>query len=149
MVPKIKKFPLILLAGGRSSRMGTPKGLLDYQGHPWLLEQFRRFNAVSGRQVVIVLGFQHEQYVERIPWLEKAINQTLQQLGLLISVVINPTPDYGQFSSLQSAISFLQDNHPNLAELKTPNSELVRLGDPIFGAFILPVDVPCPGKEVF
>ena len=71
----IKDFPLILLAGGRSSRMGTPKGLLDYQGHPWLVEQLRRFKAASGKRAIIVLGFHQAPYFEQIPWLEKAVQQ--------------------------------------------------------------------------
>jgi len=57
MENKIEDFPLILLAGGRSSRMGIPKGLLDYHGHPWLLEQLRRFKAVSGKLAVVVLRY--------------------------------------------------------------------------------------------
>ena len=80
MKKEIGDFPLILLAGGRSSRMGTPKGLLDYQGHPWLVEQLLRFKAASGRQAIIVLGFHQALYFEQIPWLEKAVKQPEEQL---------------------------------------------------------------------
>ncbi|MBA4392008.1 MAG: hypothetical protein C0407_00480, partial [Desulfobacca sp.] len=69
----LHNFPLILLAGGKSSRMGTPKGLLDYQGNLWLFEQLSRFQAASGKRVVIVLGFHHDQYFEKIPWLRAAL----------------------------------------------------------------------------
>jgi CTP:molybdopterin cytidylyltransferase MocA len=127
----IQDFPLILLAGGKSSRMGTPKGLLDYQGNLWLLEQLSRYRAAAGKRVVVVLGFYCEQYFEKIPWLRAAQKKPIHQLGLEITVVVNPTPEYGQFSSLQCALSILS------------------IGLPVPGVFILPVDVPGPEKEVY
>jgi len=149
MENKIEDFPLILLAGGRSARMGTPKGLLDYQGHPWLLEQLTRFEAVSGKLVVVVLGYHHELYFEKIPWLKKAGQKPAHQLGLKISVVVNPTPEKGQFSSIQCAIGFLQVKQTGFAKHRTPNAELIFPIEDSPGAFVLPVDVPCTGKEVF
>ncbi|MBI4765048.1 MAG: NTP transferase domain-containing protein [Deltaproteobacteria bacterium] len=158
----IKDLPLILLAGGRSSRMGSPKGLLDYQGQPWLIEQLRRFKAASGKRAVVVLGFHQEQYFAKIPWLEKAVNQPIAQLGLEMLVAVNPMPEQGQFSSLQRAITFLQANYPSPSPQPSPTRgegnripafpwEGLRAGRDREGggAFILPIDVPCPGKEVF
>lgn len=153
----IHDFPLILLAGGKSSRMGTPKGLLDYRGTLWLLEQLGRYKAASGKRVVVVLGFYREQYFEKIPWLRTAEQGPTHQLGLEISVVVNPNPEQGQFSSLKCAISILSIKYPGIekypqdlevgfAEHRTPNSEGVFL---FSGAFVLPVDVPGPGKEVY
>jgi CTP:molybdopterin cytidylyltransferase MocA len=127
---KIEDFPLILLAGGQSSRMGTPKGLVDYQGQPWLLEQLSRFEAASGKEAVIVLGFHQEQYFERIPWLRGARDEASVQSGLAVSVVVNKTPEFGQFSSLQRAIPFILEKGWS-------------------GAFVLPVDVPGPQREVY
>jgi CTP:molybdopterin cytidylyltransferase MocA len=165
MGKEIGDYPLILLAGGRSSRMGKPKGLLDYQGQPWLIEQLRRFKSASGKRSIVVLGFHQEPYFARIPWMEKAVGGTVRQLGLEISAVINPTPEQGQFSSLQSAIAFLYANETNFDERRTtassgslfirsakpigPNDERSIGGPKIPGAFILPIDVPCSGKEVF
>jgi CTP:molybdopterin cytidylyltransferase MocA len=103
MGKEIGDFPLILLAGGRSSQMGMAKGLVDYQGHPWLVEQLKRFKAASGKRAVVVLGFHQAQYFDQIPWLEKAANQAVQHLGLEVSVAINPTLEMGQISSLQYA----------------------------------------------
>lgn len=130
MANKIEDFPLILLAGGQSSRMGTPKGLVDYQGQPWLLEQLSRFEAASGKEAVIVLGFHQEQYFERIPWLRGARDEASVQSGLAVSVVVNKTPEFGQFSSLQRAIPFILEKGWS-------------------GAFVLPVDVPGPQREVY
>jgi CTP:molybdopterin cytidylyltransferase MocA len=151
MGKKIENFLLILLSGGQSSRMGTPKGLLNYCGIPWIVEQLRRFKAASGSRAIIVLGFHQAPYFEQIPWLEKAVNRPIEHFGLEILVAVNPVPEQGQFSSLQCAIASLKDNPSCLAELRTaglkspksPNSELIP------GAFVLPIDVPCPGKEVF
>ena len=126
----LQHFPLILLAGGQSSRMGTPKGLLDYQGRPWLLEQLGRFKAACGTRAIVVLGFHSEQYFEKIPWLRAAGEEPDHHLGLEVSVVVNEAPGFGPFSSLKGAIAFLeQDDCP--------------------GAFVLPIDVPGPGREVY
>lgn len=130
MINTIQVFPLILLAGGQSSRMGTPKGLVDFKRRPWLLEQLSRFEAASGKEAVIVLGYHQERYFERIPWLWGARDEASVQSGLAVSVVVNKTPELGQFSSLQCAIPFLLEND-------------------WFGAFILPVDVPGPHREVY
>ena len=130
MANKIEDFPLILLSGGQSSRMGTPKGLVEYQGQPWLLEQLSRFEATSGREAVIVLGYHQEQYFERIPWLRGAREGASVPCGLAVSVVVNKIPELGQFSSLQCAIPFLLEKDWS-------------------GAFILPVDVPGPRREVY
>ena len=43
---------LILLAGGKSARMGFPKGLLDYHGTFWILEQISRYKYVDRKSVV-------------------------------------------------------------------------------------------------
>ena len=110
--------------------MGTPKGLVEYQGRPWLLEQLRRFEAASGKEAVIVLGYHQERYFERIPWLLSARQEASIQSGLAVSVVVNKTPELGQFSSLQSAIPFLLEKDWS-------------------GAFVLPVDVPGPRREIY
>jgi CTP:molybdopterin cytidylyltransferase MocA len=153
----LQNFPLIMLAGGKSSRMGTPKGLLDYRGNLWLLEQLSRYRAAAGKRVVVVLGFHHEQYFEKIPWLWAAQKEPAHQLGLEILVVVNPHPEQGQFSSLLCALNYLPNISPGheecsqrlqkrCSELRTPNSERVFL---LPGSFILPIDVPGPGKEVY
>lgn len=164
MEKKIEDFPLVLVAGGRSSRMGTPKGLLDYHGHPWLAEQLKRFKAAFGLRAVIVLGFHHEQYFEQMPWLREAEKNPVNQFGLEISVAINPAPEHGQFSSLQQAIRFLHEKYSGSrvssrtrktvfterpCPSQAPNTERFFPFGNFPGTFILPIDVPCPAKEVF
>ncbi len=105
MVSKIEDFPLILLTGGQSSRMGEPKGLVDFRGRAWLLEQLSRFKTAGGNRAVLALGYQVEAYFEKIPWLPDTRKRPARRLGLEISTVINPHPEKGQFSSLLAAFA--------------------------------------------
>ncbi|MBI4126298.1 MAG: NTP transferase domain-containing protein, partial [Deltaproteobacteria bacterium] len=59
-------FPLIILAAGASTRMGMPKGLIEVEGKPWIIKQLDDFAAVGGKDVVVVLGYDAEKYVECI-----------------------------------------------------------------------------------
>jgi molybdenum cofactor cytidylyltransferase len=121
---------MILLAAGRSSRMGAPKGLLPFGGRPWLLEQLSGFRKAGGREAIVVLGFHREAYEERIPWLKDALTRPLWEEGLKIAVVVNPAPEQGPFSSLLCALAAMGPR-------KRP------------AYFVLPLDVPCPGREVW
>lgn len=52
----------ILLAAGRSSRMGQPKGLLSWEGKPLFLHQLEQLRASCLDQIIVVLGHQPESY---------------------------------------------------------------------------------------
>ncbi len=95
---------LLLLAGGKSSRMGTPKGLLDYHGKLWILEQISRFKGVNSPKVYIGLGYDYELYFESIPWFKKAIEKTHNYNGVEVRVMINHQPQFGSFSTLQTVL---------------------------------------------
>lgn len=43
----------LILAGGRSSRMGTPKALLPFDGEPLILHLVRKLQGIFGRVVVV------------------------------------------------------------------------------------------------
>ena len=123
-VKKIADYPLILLAGGQASRMGALKGLIEFNGRPWLIEQLSRYADVGGKRAVVVLGYQHVDYFAAIPWLEEAQEMWALNGELEVACVINDKPEQGQFSSIQFGAEFLL----NQSECQ--------------GAFILPVDVP-------
>lgn len=110
--------PVILLAGGRSSRMGMPKGLIPVQGIPLLLWQWARLREVGVLDVILVLGFGAESYRPLFPQLDRA--------GIRFQLVRNHFPERGPFSSMLVGLS--------------------RCNGP---AFLLPVDVPCPTREVW
>lgn len=97
----------VLLAGGKSERMGMPKGLLPFKETFWILEQLRRISLTSLKTVYIGLGFQHQDYFEAIDWFEAAMGKPFFFLGMKVAVVINETPDAGPFSTLQKVISHI------------------------------------------
>jgi molybdenum cofactor cytidylyltransferase len=83
---------IVLLAAGRSSRMGEPKGLWAIGGKPWLEHQLDAIDAL-GAGVVLVLGFDRQRYLEALPELEDRA-----------SVVVNRAPEHGPFSSMQCGL---------------------------------------------
>ena len=50
------KFPLILLAGGESSRMGTPKQLLSYKGRSLIRHAVEEAVTSNCHPIIVVLG---------------------------------------------------------------------------------------------
>ena len=110
----------VLLAGGQSQRMGIPKGLLNYKSSYWILEQLNRLAKTNIKQVLIGLGHDHQQYFDAIPWFEAAEKNFVKYQQLDIKIVINPRPEKGSFSTLQSVLGHI----------------------PIMDAIINPIDVP-------
>ncbi|MHA2309424.1 MAG: nucleotidyltransferase family protein [Candidatus Heimdallarchaeaceae archaeon] len=115
---EIKKIPVIILAAGDSQRMGEIKGLLEYNGKPFLAFQLEKLLEMGFWEIIVVLGKDYKIYQDKIPKLKDII------------ITVNPNPEKGQFSSIQYG----------LLEVSKVN---------LLGVFILPVDVPCPEKEVW
>ena len=82
----------IILAAGASSRMGTPKALLDYRGETFVGRLVRVLGA-SCEPVIVVLGYHAEVIRSHVPAEAK--------------IVVNPDPSRGQLSSLQTALGAL------------------------------------------
>ncbi len=82
----------IILAAGASSRMGSPKALLDYRGETFI-ERLVRVLSLVCHPVTVVLGY-HAAAIRTC-------------IGDAASVVINPAPERGQLSSLQTALAAL------------------------------------------
>lgn len=131
---RVAMSPLILLCGGKSSRMGHPKGLVPYRGRPWIEQQLIRAEKVGIRDVVIVLGYVAEEYLCALPWLADALlGNGTEAFGLNIRALINPQPQFGPFSSIQVGAANAQP-----------------LSHAVSGYFwILPIDVPCPKRQVW
>ena len=82
----------VLLAAGRSTRMGRPKPLLpDREGRPFVARIVRTLGAAGLDDVVVVTGDTHDLVVEA---LEK------DQSPVCWECRRNPDPDRGQLSSL-------------------------------------------------
>ena len=79
----------IILAAGASSRMGTPKALLDYRGETFVGRLVRVLETRCST-VIVVLGYHADTIRPAIP------------AGA--QVVVNPDPSRGQLSSLQAAL---------------------------------------------
>ena len=110
--------------------MGVPKGLLDYHGKEWIIEQIERFKGTGGERVIIVLGFDSVSYLNQLPWIADSLNQRITYNGVQVTTLLNPHPKNGPFSSLQRALASVHSSN-------TP------------GVFVLPVDVPAPMVEVW
>ncbi|MGH9647006.1 MAG: nucleotidyltransferase family protein [Bryobacteraceae bacterium] len=82
----------IILAAGASSRMGTPKALLDYRSETFVGRLVRVLGACS-QPVIVVLGYHADVIRQRLP--------------ASAQVVINPDPSRGQLSSLQTGLAAL------------------------------------------
>ena len=102
----------VILSGGASRRMGTPKALLRYQGETFLDRLIRLFSGVC-EPVVVVLGHDAGR-----------IQAGAERAGNALFVV-NPDPERGMLSSLQcgtgipacvgsDAILFTPVDHPNI-----------------------------------
>ena len=111
----------VLLVGGKSERMGLPKGILLYQETFWILEQLNRISNSNLTTVFIGLGFHFEKYFEKIPWLKEAQADFVVYKNLKIRVVVNAFPERGSFSTLQCV----------LFQIPKPHSVLIH-----------PIDVP-------
>ena len=85
----------IILAAGRSQRMGRPKALLPIFGTTFLEHIVHQIRGSRLVDVKIVLGYQPEYILERLPDLKKA-------------TVINSRYCEGQLSSLQTGIRALE-----------------------------------------
>lgn len=116
----------VMLAGGKSSRMGVAKGLLKYRQTFWILEQLQRLEKTAISDVFIGLGHDYDAYFSAIPWLNEALNSPVNFGRLPIRVAINKKPELGPFSTLQTVLE------------KVPRQNDVLVG---------PVDIPLPKSE--
>lgn len=101
----------LVLAGGASRRMGTPKALLQFQNETFLDRMIRLFSGVS-QPVIVVLGHKPDVIRSGMKRASEAI------------FAINPDPERGMLSSLQcglnalpadtGAVMFTPVDHPHL-----------------------------------
>ena len=130
MQKTVSDYPLLLLCAGKSSRMGSPKGLLLIDGVPWFQHHIEQFRRAGGTHAVVVFGYNFESYLAALNCNEDDAGQWIDRFGMEVGVVVNPRPEFGQFSSIQCGLKQAsQDKFP--------------------GIFVLPVDMPSPTKGVW
>lgn len=100
----------VLLAGGKSERMGVAKGLLKYKHTFWILEQLNRISKTSIKTVYLGLGYHTQHYFDAIPWLKDALTNNIDYQGLKVKTIVNPSPELGSFSTLQTVLKNIKFN---------------------------------------
>ncbi len=95
----------LVLAAGRSERMGTPKQLLPF-GSLTLIEQVIRTLTRSrlGKDVVVVLGHRAMDIVKRIS-------------GMPVSLAYNPDPEGDMISSIRCGLAYIEPEQAFLIAL--------------------------------
>ena len=94
--PSIRGVAALLFAAGESSRMGTPKPLLDWHGEPLVGHQVRQLRGAGVEDIVVVVG--HE--AERVRAVAEAAGGR---------VVVNPDYRSGRASSVRAGAAALGD----------------------------------------
>lgn len=84
--------------------MGSPKGLLTFKNNFWILEQLDRIALTEITEVYIGLGHEKGAYFKAIPWFEEACYQFVSYKDLTIKIILNPVPEKGSFSTLQTIL---------------------------------------------
>jgi molybdenum cofactor cytidylyltransferase len=97
----VRSYAVIVLAAGRSSRLGSPKQLLPYQGKTLLQHSIDSAKEIGSNQVIVVLGSGKEL-------IENKINDD----GILI--VENSNWESGIASSIKAGINALTDILPDI-----------------------------------
>lgn len=97
----LRAMPLagVVLAAGRSVRMGFPKALLDFRGAPFVVRILEALEALDLKHRVVVLGSD-----------ESRIRPVLQAQECL--VVTTPDVDAGPIASLRAALGALKTARP-------------------------------------
>ena len=91
-------IPAIVLAAGRSSRMGSAKALLPIDERDTFLSRIvRTFHGAGVARIVVVLGHDAAALIER-----------LGPAGLQAEVVVNAGYDAGQLSSLLTGLDAIE-----------------------------------------
>jgi molybdenum cofactor cytidylyltransferase len=102
----------IVLAAGRSSRMGSPKALLDFRGEPFVLRILEALEALDLKTRVVVVGPRHEA---------KDIRALLTRHDAL--VIENADVQGGPIASLRAGLAAIHTVQPS-------------------GVLVWPVDLP-------
>ncbi len=89
----------VVLAAGRSARMGSPKALLDFRGQPFVIRILEAFEALDLKTCVVVLGPDAPR-----------IRPLLAGHDCLVAE--NPDVDAGPIASLRCALAALEPARP-------------------------------------
>ncbi len=87
-MPELAAFDAALLAGGRSSRFGSDKAFLDWQGMPLYVNQLRKLASLSPGQL----------------WLSTRADQPFPDVLSAVTRLVDQRPDLGPIGGLHSIL---------------------------------------------
>lgn len=94
----VTKTGIVILSGGKSSRLGMPKQLLDIQGKPLLKHIVDVAIDAANGPVVVITG----AHAHKMPVLEN------------VEIVHNDEWEEGMASSIRTAVRYIQQRHPKI-----------------------------------
>ena len=94
------KFPILLLAAGKSSRMGTPKQLLPWGNNTLFEQAISSALSLKNHPLFVVVGAYHEQLLPLIP-------------SKVVKSVVNPQWEEGMGTSIAVGIKAVLKIYPN------------------------------------
>lgn len=133
MATERSSFAAVVTAAGFSSRMGSPKALLDWGGRPLLQHQIEMLSGFG--EVVVVLGHEAERIREAIA---PAPNTRL---------VFNPAYTEGRSSSLQMGFRALEGHARGILVIGTDQPLDPRVLDPLIHALGPKTSLAVPVRE--
>ncbi len=96
-----KNCSVIILAAGRSSRMGKPKFLLELDnGYSFLENIARQYEEFGSVNIVVVLNSDGIRQIKKHP----------QNLPPSTQIALNKHPEYGRFYSIKTGLQFCKCN---------------------------------------
>ena len=104
MLKKTDKCNALILAAGRSGRMGFPKYLLQFDGEKTFLEHIvNQYRAFGCKEITVVLNNEEAESFSK-----KGLSPRLKS----VIFVRNPHPDRERFYSVQLGLRSLSDDNP-------------------------------------
>jgi CTP:molybdopterin cytidylyltransferase MocA len=109
---KVKKnCSVIILAAGRSSRMGKPKFLLEFgNGASFLENIIRQYDEFGSVNIIVVLNSDGSEKIKKHP----------QNLPPKTQIVLNQHPEYGRFYSIKTGLQFCTNNYTFIHNVDNP-----------------------------
>lgn len=113
----------VVLAGGRSTRMGRDKALIPVQGEPLILRQLRLLRVAGASRVMVSVAAGDPKAVDRL-W---------QQIPRAVECLPDARPDTGPLGGIAAALESLRSDESHLIVLAV---DLPRMESGLLGALI-------------
>lgn len=107
----MKNCSVIILAAGRSSRMGKPKFLLELDNGTSFLENIaRQYEEFGSVNIVVVLNSDGIEQIKKYP----------QNLPPKTQIALNQHPEYGRFYSIKTGLQFCKNDFVFIHNVDNP-----------------------------